>query len=89
MDKAAAIRAQAKGELVYCEALPAVMTHGWNLQVVYDDGRRELILGARDTKPKWFGDAMTMLRFVQSLGFDNVKVHVTGETVVPQRRKAS
>lgn len=89
MDKVEAIRAQAKGDLVFCEAVPAVMSHGWNVQVVYGDGRRELVLGARDTKPKWFGDAMTMLRFVQSLGFDQVKVHVGGEVMMPNRRKAS
>lgn len=89
MEKGEAIRAQAAGELVFCEAIPAVMSHGWNLQVAYGDGRRELIVGARESRPKWFGDAMTLLRFVETLGFDSVKVHVGKEVIAPAKKRRS
>ncbi|MEE9303726.1 MAG: hypothetical protein V3U84_08055 [Thiotrichaceae bacterium] len=74
MKKEEAIRLQANGDLVNIEAVPALLKHGWNLQLRFKDGHTELLQDVHG-KEKWFGRPDTLIRTAFEIGFLAINIH--------------
>lgn len=67
-----------KGDIVACEGVPALMRHGWNLQIRFADGHTELLKDVRGND-KWFGKAGTLTDAANDIGFKAINIHLQGE----------
>lgn len=75
LQKSVAVELLQNGEIVACEAVPAVMKHGWYLQIRFADGHTELLKDVRG-KEKWFGKTGTITDVASDIGFKAINIHL-------------
>ncbi len=75
LQKSVAAELLESGTIVSCEATPAVMKHGWNLQIRFADGHTELLKDVRGND-KWYGKAGTITDAAREIGFKAIVVHL-------------